>query len=206
MFACSKFGKLKQVAGMTLIELLVVMAILVTVTTSTMMIFRGITRAWQAGELRAERYQQVRLLFDLFSREVATSVVNTRYPFIGINAGADSLIHKESVFDEMIFVGTLPGRMGLVERGYWINADGDLMCHDDEPADGDYASGISELCGRGVSQFDLSYFDGTVWTDRWDGSPNAEHAGRLPKAVRIKMTIGERKPEQFETVIYVPTS
>jgi len=34
----------KQVSGMTLIELLVVMAILVTVTTSTMMIFRGITR------------------------------------------------------------------------------------------------------------------------------------------------------------------
>src|SRR3990167_7373151 len=97
--------------GLTLVELLVAMAILVTVTASALLIFRGITKAWRTGELRTERYQQARLLLDLFGRELSSSVVNPRYPLIGTQ-------------DELFFVGTLPGRTGLVERGYWVTGDG----------------------------------------------------------------------------------
>jgi len=192
--------------GVTLVELLVAMAILVTVSAATALIFRGITRAWQTGELRTERYQQARLLFDLFERELSSSVANPRYPFLGGNANTQVHIHDGSTFDELFFVGTLPGRVGLVERGYWVNASGEFMCHDDEPADGDYATGSSELCGQGVAQFSVSYFDGQRWLDAWDGRPLAAQAGKLPKAIHIILMIGRQKPERFETVIYVPTS
>ena len=192
--------------GLTLVELLVAMAILVTVTASTLLIFRGITRAWRTGELRTERYQQARLLFDLFERELSSGVVNPRYPFIGTKpSGADGL-HEGSVGDELFFVGTLPGRVGLVERGYWLKAGGELMCHDGEPADGDYATGNSELCGRDVSQLTVSYFDGTQWLDTWDARASAPQAGKVPKAVHIIVSIGRQTPERFETVIYIPTS
>ena len=182
------------------------MAILVTVTASTALIFRGITRAWQTGQLRTERYQQARLLFDLFGRELSSSVVNPKYPFLGLKSAEGNSLKPGSAGDELFFVGTLPGRTGLVERGYWLNGQGELMCHDEEPADGDYATGVSELCGREITQFTTAYFNGTEWVDRWDGREDGEQAGLLPKAVHLVLSIGRPKPERFETVIYIPTS
>jgi len=192
--------------GLTLVELLVAMAILVTVSTSATLIFRGITRAWRTGELRTERYQQARLLLDVFERELSSTVASPRYPFVGLASSESPHLVEASVMDELFFVGTLPGRPGLVERGYWVNADGELMCHDDEPADGDYATGASELCGRDVTAFSASYFDGSSWLDQWDGRADAPQAATLPKAVHITLTIGRQTSEQFDTVIYIPTS
>ena len=192
--------------GLTLVELLVAMAILVTVSASTFLVFRGITRAWHTGALRTERYQQGRLLFDLFERELSSCVANSRYPLVGVKGSDGSPLHPGSQFDELTFVGTLPGRTGLVERGYWVNAQGELMCHDDETADGDYATGTSELCGHDVKDFELSYFNGETWLDRWDARAGAPEAGQVPKAVHIVLMIGRQRPERFETVVYVPTS
>ena len=182
------------------------MTILVTVSASTVLIFRGITRAWRTGTLRTERYQQARLLFDLFGRELSSSVANPRYPVVGTAGTGGARLRAGGVGDELFFVGTLPGRTILVERGYWLTADGTLMCHDGEPADGDYATGTSEACGREVTGLAFSYFDGSQWVDQWDGRPQAAQAGRLPKAVHIIVTVGRQRPEQFDTVIYVPTS
>jgi len=191
---------------LTLVELLIAMAILVTVTASTALIFRGITRAWRTGQLRTERYQQARLLVDVFSRELASSVANPRYPMIGTDpAEPGARLREEGRFDELFFVGTLPGRSGLVERGYWVDADGDLWCHDDEPADGEFSTGAQEICGRDVSQFNVSYFNGVEWRESWDGLAAGEE-GTLPRAVHVVVTIGRERPERFETVIYVPTS
>ena len=192
--------------GLTLVELMIAMAILVTVSASAALIFRGIARAWRTGTLRTERYQQARLLFDLFGRELSSSVLDARYPFIGIEVSDGAPLHEDSEFDQMFFVGTLPGRTALVERGYWVNAQKQLMCHDDEPADGDYATGVSEFCGQDCSQLDIHYFDGSEWIDRWDARPQAPQAGRLPKAIHIILTIGAERAERFETVVYVPTS
>ena len=193
-------------SGLTLVELLVAMAILVTVTASTALIFRGITRAWRTGQLRTERYQQARLLFDLFGRELSSSVVNPKYPFVGLKPMEEGSLKPGSTGDELFFVGTLPGRTGLVERGYWLNGHGELMCHDEEPADGDYTTGASELCGRDITQFTAAYFNGTEWVDRWDGREDGEQVGTLPKAVHLVVSIGRPKAERFETVIYIPTS
>ncbi len=190
--------------GFTLVELLVAMAILIAVTASTALIMRGITKAWRTGQLQTERYQQARLFFDLFSREIASSVANPRYPMIGADQAAAGRIKPEGILGELFFVGTLPGRAGLVERGYWVQADGTLMCHDDEPADGDYGTGQSEACGRDISQFSLSFFDGATWVEAWDGRA-PEREGALPKAIHVLLAIGE-PAEPFETVIYVPTS
>lgn len=195
-----------SITALTLVELLVAMAILVTVSASTLLIFRGITRAWRTGALRTERYQQARLLFDLFERELSSCVANPRYPLIGTPATDGVPLHEGSVADELFFVGTLPGRAGFVERGYWLDQEGELMCHDDEAADGDYATGTSELCGRDVTHFEISYFDGTDWLTGWDGRPLAAQGGLLPKAVRIAISIGTQRPERFETVIHLPTS
>ncbi len=192
--------------GVTLVELLIAMTILVVITSSTTLIFRGISRAWRNGQLRTERYQQARLLFDLFSREITATVANNRYPLVGLDAAQEEKLHPGSAADELFFVGTLPGRTGLVERGYWLNDKQQLMCHDDEPADAAYASGEDEVCGTGIGNFDISYFDGTQWVDRWDARPLAPQAGRLPKAVHIILLIGTETPKQFDAVIYVPTS
>lgn len=193
-------------SGITLVELLIAMTILVVLTGSTMVIFRGITGAWRTGQMRTERYQQARLLFDLFNRELATNVMDLRYPFIGLDADGPEQINSASTADEVYFVGTLPGRAGLVERGYWVDDAQHLMCHDDEPADGDYASGVSELCGTKIEKFDVTYFDGSQWLSAWDGRPAGLQAALLPKAVHIVLVVGGEAPRRFETVIYIPTS
>ena len=192
--------------ALTLVELLVAMAILVVVSASAAMIFRGITRAWRTGEMRTERYQQARLLFDLFGRELSSCVANPRYPLVGTEVSEGHPLQLGSTADELFFVGTIPGRAGIIERGYWVNANGQLFCHDDEPADGDYTTGTSELCGRDISQFNLSFFNGTEWLDRWDARPEGPQAGQLPKAIHMILSIGTPTPQRFETVIYVPTS
>jgi prepilin-type N-terminal cleavage/methylation domain-containing protein len=192
--------------GLTLIELLIAITILVLVTAATMLVFRGITKAWQSGQLRTERYQQVRLLFDLFARELASSVANPRYPFIGKDATDPDRLRPDGAQDELFFVGTLPGRAGLVERGYWVTTDGDMMCHDQEPADGDYVgSGVDELCGTDVGEFDVTYFDGAQWLSSWDAREGGAQANAIPKAVHVVLTIGRQPSERFETVIHVPT-
>ncbi len=184
-------------------ELLVAMAILVTISASTFLVFRGVTRAWRSGELRTERYQQARLLFDVFERELSSCLSSPRYPFVGLRASDASPLHDGSaVGDEVMFVGRLPGRTGLIERGYWLDTGQRLMCHDDESGDGDYATGTSELCGQEISAFSVAHFDGTAWLDRWDADPQ----GRLPKAVRIAVTMAGEPPEQFETIISIPSS
>lgn len=191
---------------MSLAELLVALAILIVVSASTVLMFRGITRAWRTGELRTERYQQARLLFDLFERELSSVVANPRYPFIGRDAADDPPRQPGSTQDEALFTGTLPGRSGLVERAYWVTADGALHCHDGEPADGDYATGDAEVCGRDVAALELSFFDGANWLPRWQGQAGGAQAGQVPKAVLIRLSVGMQRPEQFETVVHVPTS
>jgi len=194
--------------AMSLVELLVAMSILVIMSVSTAVLFRGVSKAWRSGQLRTERYQQARLLCDLFARELSSCVVSTQYPlfaFIGHDAGQGAALRAESTQDELFFVGMLPGRGGLVERGYWVNSRHQLMCHDEEPADGDYATGSDERCGSDVMQFDVTYFDGSAWVTQWDGRPGAAQAGLTPKAVHMTLQIGERDGEQFETVIYIPT-
>ena len=193
-------------SGLTLVELLIAMAILVTITGSTMLMFRGITQTWRSGQLRTERYQQARLLFDLFARELSSCVTLARYPFIGHDIEATP-IKETSTQDEVFFVAVLAGRAGLVERGYWVNGEGALMCHDDEPADGDYEStGIDEPCGTDVTAFEASYFDGVEWLSEWNGGPGGDQEAHVHKAVRLTLTVGEQKPEQFETIVHVPTS
>ena len=192
-------------AGFTLVELLIAMTILVIVTASTMLVFRGVTKAWRSGELKTERYQQARLIFDLFSRELSSCVANPRYPFIGQPTGASPL-KTGSTQAAIFFVGALPGRGGLVERGYWVTADGTLMCHDEEPADGDYATGTDELCGVDVGELVAAYFDGADWQAAWDGRSGAAQDGLVPRAIRLTLSVGRPNPERFETIIHVPTS
>ena len=192
--------------ALTLVELLVAMAILVTVSAAAALVFRGVTKAWRSSEVRTDRSQQARLLFDLFERELSSSAANSRYPLVGTKPADTPPLHDDSAADALFFVGTLPGRTGFIERGYWVNSQHDLMCHEEEPADGNYATGQSERCGHDVTQFTVSYFDGTQWLDRWDGRAGAAQQGRLPKAIRISLAIGRPRSETFETIIHVPTS
>jgi len=193
--------------AMTLVELLVAMAILLVIVSSTWIIFQSITKAWRGGTLKTERYQQARLLLDLFNRELSSAVLNDHYPFVGVRGGQGPPLKPGGIGDEVFFVGSLPGRTGLVERGYWLKSNGEFECHDDEPADGDYAAtGTDERCGIGVWQFQASYFDGHAWLPQWDGRVGGPQAGQIPKAVRLLVTIGQQGGESFETIVYLPTS
>ncbi len=206
--SCAKFNSVaarRSVFGFTLVELLVALALLVTMSAATAVIFRGIIRAWRTGELRTERYQQARLLFDLFGRELVSMVFDPRYPVVGTDV-VEPPLHAASARDELMFVGALPGRAGLVERGYWVNEVGMLFCHDEEPADGDYATGQSERCGSDVSGFELSYFDGTAWLTSWDARVGAPQERRVPTAIRIALSLGVGRHDLFETIIHIPTS
>lgn len=193
---------MSRAQGLTLVELLVALSILVVVSASTALIFRGISRAWQVGSLKSERYQQARLLLDLFERELSSCLASTQYPMIGQPAGSADPLWEGASSDRVFFVGALTGRAGLTERGYWVNAQQELMCHDEAPADGDPATGLSERCGREVAGLQIRYYDGAQWQEVWDSGPVAA----LPQAIRVTLTLGAKKPETFETVVHVPAS
>lgn len=88
-----------------------------------------------------------------------------------------------------------------------MNAVGQLICHDDEPADGDFiATGRDEVCGTDIQGFDVSYFTGSEWVGQWDSRPTGLQAGQLPRALQVTVLIGREHPESFDIIIAVPTS
>lgn len=115
---------LKNGAGFTLIELLVAMVITVLLVAALFSVFNLAGRAWQKGEARTQRYQNLRQALDRMSEEIRSAILlNPDY-----NPGKDLRFYGE---DE--WVHTNPGAQCNGDRLSFISVS--------HPPDGwDYGS------------------------------------------------------------------
>ena len=184
--------------GFTLLELLIAMTILVVILTSTYTLFRSASGAFSKGEVRSELYQQVRIIFGVAERDIASALPVP---------GKDHYFQGSE--DRLFFVCPVAeqDKADLREVGYWLsNSDRTLMRHVDRDPDFDFTTADThEELGVQIQRLVFSYYDGEKWGNSWD----SQIEQGLPKAVKIQMTIGDsrgKESSEFSTVVRIESS
>jgi type II secretion system protein J len=189
--------------GFTLMEILIAVSILVILVGSAMVIFRSVTKSVAKGELQAERYQQARFLFDLMSAEISQSQVS-----------AKAKIYWQGNTSQISFIAVLGqnSEADLTEISYSFDAQNKrvLRRYQKNP-DFDFGSmQAEEELAKNAYLLQFNFYDGSAWLESWDSAlKDGPQAGKLPKAVKITLTLGSpkaAKQETFYTVITLATS
>ncbi len=182
----------------TLLELLIAMTILVIILTSTYTLFRSASGAYSKGEIRSELYQQVRVIFGIIEREIAS---------------AASVPGRDNYFsgnqDRVFFVAPLAEEeeQDLREVGYWLSeSDQSLMRQEDVNPDFDFttADQTDEL-GVHITRLVVAYYDGTNWRNSWDSQTEQQ----LPRAVKVEIGIQDSRGKQssdFSTTVRIEST
>lgn len=186
-----------------MVEILITLSLLTIVITATFVMFRGITRAWQRGEVRAVRSQGARAMLELMGRDIASAVTGPGVVCLGIGRSGTHL-KPDSAGDEFFFVTVIPhsGQTETTEVGYWLRgATHTLMRHVQEDPDFNFATadGDDEV-GSAVTDLEFSYFDGAAWVAAWDATPAGPQAGRLPQAVQVTLRVADAAGQDVETI------
>lgn len=182
----------------TLVEILISLAILAMIVVSTFTIFITSSKSWKKGESRSEKYHNARTAMGKMSMEISQAVIseNSLCKFIG---------EKERV-KFISFVSTSSGIFERSEIEYWLDSDKKvLMRNEDVEPDYDFSTqDYSDILAEGITLLEFSYYDATVWSDTWDKTIPV-----LPKAVKINLTVGDKKgkeSETFEVIIHLKTA
>ncbi|HDP16358.1 MAG TPA: prepilin-type N-terminal cleavage/methylation domain-containing protein, partial [Candidatus Omnitrophica bacterium] len=181
-------------AGFTLVETLIAMAILTMIVASTFTIFRSSSSSWQKGETRSERYHNARIAIGKMSMEISQAVISER--------GLSKFIGSKDEISFISFVSRSSGVFGSAEIEYWLDKDDNLlMRNEDTEPDYDFSSqDYSDVLAEGISELEFSYYDGLSWNDSWnsDSAGGDSGTGVLPKAVRIKLKVEDKKGKESE--------
>lgn len=182
----------------TLLELLIAMTILVVILTSTYTLFRSASGAFSKGEIQSQLYQQVRIVFAVMEREIA-SALSVPGKDLYFQGGVDNLFFICPVSEEE--------KADLREIGYWLSiTDEILMRHVDVDPDFNFATADKdEELGVQISQLGFSFYDGEQWKASWDSRVE----GKLPQAVKIELTIEDSRGTQssdFSTIVRIETT
>ncbi len=194
--------------GFTLVEVLIALAILAMIVASTFTIFRSSSRSWQKGEERSERYHTARVAMGKMATEISQAVMS--------EDGLSKFLGSSSEISFISFVSTAQGVFEMAEIEYWLDEDHKLLMRNEE-IDPDYdfsTQDYSDILADNISEMEFSYYDGLIWSDTWDSDGKGEDEdskgqGVLPKAVKIKVKVENRKgreSEIFELVTHLKTA
>jgi prepilin-type N-terminal cleavage/methylation domain-containing protein len=196
---------LRDRRGFTLVETLIAMAILTMIVASTFTIFRSSSSSWQKGETRSERYHNARIAIGKMSMEISQAVISER--------GLSKFIGSKDEVSFISFVSRSSGVFGLAEIEYWLDKEDNLlMRNEDTEPDYDFSSqDYSDVLAEGISELELFYYDGLAWHDNWNSGLSGEDPGTgvLPKAVKIKLKVEDKKGKEseiFEVVTRLKTA
>ncbi|MFA4991188.1 MAG: prepilin-type N-terminal cleavage/methylation domain-containing protein [Candidatus Omnitrophota bacterium] len=175
----------------TLVEVLIALAILAVVVASTLTIFKSVSKSWQRGETRSERYHNARTAAGKMAAEVSQAILSE-------NGAAKFIGDKEGV-RFISFISAQGGMFEPAEISYWLDRDRNLlMRNEDTDPDYDFSTyDASDVLGDAIYELEFSYYDGLSWNDEWDSSGAPGNA--LPKAVKIKIRVDDKKGKEGET-------
>ncbi|MFC1623708.1 type II secretion system protein GspJ [Candidatus Omnitrophota bacterium] len=199
-----------QSPAFTLIEILIALAILTMIVMSTFAIFKSSSSAWQKGETRSERYHNARIAMGKMGMEISQAVIN--------ESEVCKFIGERNEVKFVSFVSTASSVFELVEIEYWLDKDERLLMRN-EDIDPDYdflTQDYSDILAENISKLEFSYYDGLIWSYTWDSDlagesaePQESQGGILPKAVKIKLEVEDKKgkeSEAFEIITHLKTA
>lgn len=201
-----------KLPGFTLVEMMIALSIFLILMSMLVVVFK----ATQEGFVRASALQKVfdtsRVIIERMHDEIRATFFDEqgRTSFLGIPAGGTHL-KSDSIGDEVFFcipLSDLPDA-DIVEIGYWLRKDGNLMRHYDESGDFDFGTAeADDELGLVIDNLTFRYFNGTEYQDSWDSRPGGAEEGKAPKAVKISFSVTDKErfvTKQFESVVHIVT-
>lgn len=216
-------SKIKINEGFTLLELVVAIAIFAIISTFVYGAYTGTVSTIERTQKKIEFYQNARLILSRISEELEQAVPPREkgtIPDFSYFSGNNDEINGVNA-DELRFVSRTDsgysketGKSGIVRINYHIEvASGEgneyyvLIRKEDpifyrEDEEREKAEVFLEKC-EGIN---FEYYSDGSWVNEWDDQTNPGGEGKIPKAVRITLTLkdDEGKPRDFSTIVYLP--
>jgi len=211
----------KNERGFTLIELLVAMVITVLLVGALFNVFNLAGRAWQKGEARTQRYQNLRQALNRMSEEIRGAILlsatNNPAPKDLRFYGCANRNSPGETGEELNFIsvshppdgwdyGSQPGalRFDCCEISYYITGSGEerklirRWQKKGVPDDNVTTSGpgTARSLAERITHLNFSYYDEkNVYSDLWNSST------KLPTKVRIELTAQARHVRTGEVML-----
>jgi type II secretion system protein J len=186
--------------GFTLLELVIAIGLSSFLLLTVYMAYFGINRSIDAASEGQDVIETGRLLMELIKQDLRGISPNPKYQLISkIVETMEKEPDQRIDFVTTSYLGANP--MGLSEVGYFIYKTEDnkkiFIRRESKEVRDDVREGgtISEL-SRIVTSFKLSFYNGTDWVEEWD----SKSAGKLPKQVKILITVTDEKGFQRKFV------
>ena len=197
--------------GFTLLELTVALAMVAVLAVSLYASMKIAFRAKAAAELAVEPTRTAELAMDFIRNDLQNTLPPTgvlAQPFQGTNTGgttgsdgdvtlfstASAKNHPSANGEIKEIELTTDTPAGATQRCLVRKCLRNLTAQ--QPPDPD-----EEILVRGISAFNLRYFDGTTWNNQWDST---QENNELPAAVEVSLTLDRStSPQDPKLIKYV---
>jgi prepilin-type N-terminal cleavage/methylation domain-containing protein len=201
-------------SGFTLVEIMASVTILALIAGMTFAIVFGAVKRSRYLDRELELQTEGASIVSLIAEDIRSAFIQDGVvPFF---IGKDS-VSGGSPTDSiaLLTTATLPvapmipsGAVGEVEYIIEEREDGKrvLVRREQAPAAAPFDEGgdVYEVTDR-IGALDMNYSDGDDWFDEWDSESKAGHAaGKLPKKVRIELTLREQDAAMTYRTIVAP--
>lgn len=191
---------LRERKGFTLLEIVLAIALSSIVLLAVYFTYFGVNQSIDAASEGQEALETGRILMELIKQDIRGMAPPPKYPLIAV---IDD-IEDEEPSHRINFITTSAmgaNPFGLSEVGYFIykTPEGEkyfIRRESTEIKEELGEEGVDFELSRIVTSFKLSFFDGADWVEEW----NSRSAGKMPKQVRIEITVMDERGETREFV------
>ena len=212
----------RELRGFTLLELVVAIAIFAIISTFVYSAYTGTVVTTERAQKKIELYQKARLVLDRISEELEQTerirdVNNMLYSCLygendeinGINADeldfvsrANSYYSKENGKPALVRIHYILEPASGEKESYFVlvrREDPAIWMEDEERIKPEE---FLENCD-GIN---FEYLSDSGWVDEWDDTMDQVNQGKLPRAVRITLTLKDENGEKrdFSTTVFLP--
>ncbi|OGL44327.1 MAG: hypothetical protein A2149_08675 [Candidatus Schekmanbacteria bacterium RBG_16_38_11] len=208
--------------GFTLLELVVSIAIFAVISSFVYGAYTGVVFTTEKTQKKIEIYQKARLVLDRISEELeqAVPLLNKDEMACSYFYGTNDEINGTNA-DELNFVSRANanysrenGKPSLLRISYNLEAaSGEkeeyyvLVRREDQVFfREDQEKEKSEVFLDNCEGINFEYYSGDGWIDEWDDKENLAQIDKIPKAVRITLTLkdDEGQNREFSTTVFLP--
>lgn len=192
--------------GFTLLEIVMAMGLSVFVLAIAYTTYFSINSAVEAASEGREAAETGPVLIDLIRKDLRGAASPASHDFIGNTTEGSEGEHSSSI--EFVTTTSMDrNSLGLNKVGYLLVAlpgsEKAFVRRQSNDLKADLGkNGRAFELSRIITAFELSFYDGNSWADKWDSKVQ----NRLPLQVRIKITVdeGKRNSREFIGVETIP--